>query len=140
MANLKRRTRTRGLAAVEAAIVLPLIVLVIMAVFEYGWMFIKSQQIAGAAREGARAGAKNGATSADADAAAEAIFAQVGLTSAHSISVSMGANPGEPVTVIVTLTYAGDAALTNFPLLPVPPTLVRTHTFAKEGPLPGSAP
>lgn len=134
MANLRRRTR--GLAAVEAAIVLPLIVLIIMAVFEYGWLFIKSQQIAGAAREGARTGAKYGATSGDANNAAEAIFTQVGLSSAHSIAVSMGANPGDPVTVSVTLTYAGDAALTNFPLLPVPATLLRTHTFAKEGPLP----
>ena len=136
MANLTRRRRSRGLAAVEAAILLPLIVLVVMAVFEYGWMLIKGQQIVGAAREGARAAAKDGGTVGTATTAADAVLTQVGLTAPHVVAAVVGTNPGDPVTVTVTLTYGSAWSLTHFPLLPVPPTLVRSATFAKEGPLP----
>ena len=134
MQRMNRRGRERGLAAVETAILLPLVVLIVMAVFEYGWLIIKSEQIAGAAREGARTGARYNTSVADATNAAEAVLTQVGLTCAHSVDVSMGVNPGDPVTVTITLPYDGSCSLTHFPLLPVPPSLVRQHTFAKEGP------
>lgn len=135
MASLNRRRASRGLAAVEAAILLPLILLLVMAVFEYGWMFIKSQQIASAAREGARVGATQNATAQNAHDAVKYMLTQMNMTCSYTIDIVMNSSPGDPVTVKITLPYDGACALTQFPLLPLPPTLVRSHTFAKEGPL-----
>ena len=51
------KARQSGLATIEMAMVLPLLMLLTLGVIEYGWMFLKSQQITNAARQGARAGA-----------------------------------------------------------------------------------
>ena len=44
----------RGIATVEMALVLPLLLLVTMGAIRYGWLFLKAQQITNAARMGAR--------------------------------------------------------------------------------------
>lgn len=44
----------RGIATVEMALVLPLLLLLTMGAIRYGWLFLKAQQITNAARMGAR--------------------------------------------------------------------------------------
>jgi Flp pilus assembly protein TadG len=50
----RRRRRERGAAAVEMAIVLPLLVLLLGGVIDFGWLFFNEIMLANAAREGAR--------------------------------------------------------------------------------------
>lgn len=51
-----RRETSRGGAAVEFALVLPIFMLLVMGALDYGYFFFSDQVVAGAAREGARAG------------------------------------------------------------------------------------
>ena len=60
--NIDRR---RGSLLVEAAIILPLLILVTFGVMEYGWMFVQYKHVTNAARHGARMAVK--ATIAKAD-------------------------------------------------------------------------
>jgi len=50
----RKENRSRGAAAVEAALVLPILLLVTFGGIRYGWFFLKTQQITNAARCGAR--------------------------------------------------------------------------------------
>lgn len=50
----QRKVRRRGMAAVEAALILPVILLVTFGAIKYGWLFLRAQQITNAARYGAR--------------------------------------------------------------------------------------
>ena len=55
--SIKRQLHRRdGLAVVEMAIVLPLLILLTFGMIEYGWLFLRSQEISNAARQGARIG------------------------------------------------------------------------------------
>jgi len=50
----RKEGRSRGAAAVELALVLPIMFLVTFGAIRYGWFFLKLQQITNAARCGAR--------------------------------------------------------------------------------------
>jgi Flp pilus assembly protein TadG len=43
MANMKRVSSRHGLATVETAIVLPVILLLTVGLIEYGWLLLKAQ-------------------------------------------------------------------------------------------------
>jgi len=49
------RRNTEGAAAVEFALLLPLLILILMAIVEYGYVFYVDVTVVNAAREGARA-------------------------------------------------------------------------------------
>jgi Flp pilus assembly protein TadG len=51
-----RRDPSRGGAAVEFALVLPIFLLLVMGALDYGYFFFSDQVVAAAVREGARAG------------------------------------------------------------------------------------
>jgi hypothetical protein len=80
------RRRGRGAVLVEAAFVLPVVLLTVFGVIEAGLFFATSSTTNNAARDGARYGAANFATSADRTVAADLIRDEVvdslgGLTS-----------------------------------------------------------
>ena len=56
MVNVRKQkaNRLHGAMLVEAALVLPLMLLVTFGAIKYGWLFLKAQQITNAARHGAR--------------------------------------------------------------------------------------
>ncbi len=49
-----RRSFRPGTAVVEAAFLLPLLLLILLGMIEYGWLYFNVQQITNAARQGAR--------------------------------------------------------------------------------------
>lgn len=53
--HLRRRNQSRGMAMVEMAIVMPLLLLLLFAIAEFGLAFIHWQAVSQSAREGARA-------------------------------------------------------------------------------------
>ena len=92
--------RERGAAAVEFALVLPILVLILFGVIEFGGVYNAQLMVTGAAREGAREMAVGG-DPADAEAAAVAAVVVAGAE-ALDVTVSPGTcTAGSDVTVTV---------------------------------------
>ncbi|WP_022910708.1 TadE/TadG family type IV pilus assembly protein [Aestuariimicrobium kwangyangense] len=108
---MKGRKGQRGAAAVEFALVLPVLLVLLLGIIEYGYQFFLYGSAAGAAREGARAMA---ISTKSADAVTKADLAFTNTTGKiGSIAVSPGGTctAGNPVVVTVTYNYSG---LTGF--------------------------
>ena len=120
---------------IEAALVLMLVLLVTFGAMEYGWMFLKAQEVTNAARHGARVAVRADATNPEVESGVDAFMAAAGITG-HSITISPGTviSPGEVVTVTVTAPYADGAELLGISFLPVPATLQSAVSMTKEGP------
>lgn len=136
--NPKTDRRKGGFAIVEAALLFPLLLVLMFGLIEYSWAFLKVQQLSGAARQGARIGITQPAVNGDVSTAIDTLMAKAGLAgSGYSVTITPAdvstALPGTSLTVEVTLTYA-NVALTGFPL-PLPTTLSGNITMIKEGPI-----
>jgi Flp pilus assembly protein TadG len=131
------RSRYRGVALAEAAIVLSLLMMLTLGALEYGWLFINAQQITNAARQGARI-----AILPDTGASGRA------TTEINRLLRNAGLNDDDPVVVVpesaslqdgvyvktvrVTVSTA-NLRLTHWDLLPVPPRIGCVITMAQEG-------
>lgn len=125
----RRRPRTRGQALVEFAIILPVFILVLSGILDFGFMLYSRMTVISAAREGARAGATADPTTVDSVARGAVSNAATGLVAASiTVTIScidqappatctwLGATPtgaaGDAVKVTVTYPYKS-----FFPLL-----------------------
>jgi Flp pilus assembly protein TadG len=140
MAKLRtiKNAGRRGAALVEAAIVTPLVMLLVMGCVEYGWMMLKAQDISNAARRGARAGALAWSTSSDINTAVSAAMTQAGLDSSGYVVTITPSDPttlssGANLTVRVSVPYANIGVI-NIALIPTPTNLRSTVVMAREGP------
>jgi Flp pilus assembly protein TadG len=89
MANVIRfQPGERGQAVIEFALTLPLLLLTVMGIFDFGLMFQKYEAVTNAAREGARIGVLPGYAPADARARALDYMAVSGMTLMPSGSVA----------------------------------------------------
>ena len=70
----------RGQAIIEMALTLPLLLLIVLGIFDFGLMFQKYEVVTNAAREGARVGVLPGYTTADAEVRAGQYLAVGGVT------------------------------------------------------------
>jgi Flp pilus assembly protein TadG len=136
-----RTTHRRGGILVEAALILPILISVIFGLIEYGWMFLKAQQIALAARDGARAGSLSGNTGANVTSAVDSRMTQAGITSGqYTLTVSPAPETlarGQTFTVTISANYgqtSGGLTILHLPLIPVPDRLSSSFTIAREGP------
>ena len=120
MFRMIRRTRERGAALVEFAVVLPLFVVLIFGVMEAGWLFAQQVEIRNAAREGARlavvdwgtAAAVAGETCNRADLSGAG--ATVTVTPSSTIDSEFDPPSPESVTVSVTKTYNSLTGVLDF--------------------------
>ena len=105
----------RGAAAVEFALVLPVLVALLLGIIEFGYAMYVQATIAGAAREGARALAINTSSTASAQSVAmQAALPAVTLNSSEisaDSSLCSTANPSAAVTVKINYPYSGIAGL-----------------------------
>jgi Flp pilus assembly protein TadG len=106
----KRQRRERGAAAVEFALVVPLLLILVLGIFEFGRAYNIQTTLSAAAREGVRVMAlENSASAARASTQAAAASA-VSLSDAQiTVSPSICPEPGPgatPATATVTVTYA----------------------------------
>lgn len=114
--RLVRRWRDRGAAAVEFALVVPILILFIFGSIEFGLAVNARTQVANAAREGVRLASLNYSVADVQTAATQALTGIAGtpvvtVTCANAAGVactigSAGA-PGNIATVTVTLPYTG---------------------------------
>ncbi len=136
MVNLTLRHERRGTVAVEMALLLPLLLLILFGMLEYGSLFWRAQQIGAVSRQGARIGAMPSGTSAAVTSAVDTMMTNYGL---GGTGYSVTLNPADPAgmaagasfTVTISVPYTA-IQLTNFPV-PTPTTLVRATTMVKEG-------
>jgi len=138
MERLKQALRRRGVATVEMALVLPLLLMLTFGMIEYGWMFLKSQQVTNAARQGARIAARADATTIDTVTSIATTMEDAGLAaSGYQVNVTPGdvasLESGQLLTVAVSVPY-GNVRLLAMPLIPTPGSLQASTTMAKEGP------
>lgn len=130
--------RCRGSTIVEAAIVLPLLLLVIFGLIEYGSMFLRLQQIENVARQAARTAATPDATAAQITTLITTMMTSAGLGGSGYTATVIPADPsaaevGTQLSVKIEITYA-NISITKAPLIPVPTKVARTVVMAKEGP------
>ena len=132
--------RRRGSTLVEAAIVLPLLILVIFGLIEYGSLLLRLQQIENVTRQAARYAATPDATQSATTTLVSTLMTTAGMpnsSSHYTVTTSptdIGtAVRGDRITVTVSITYT-NIAITRSSLIPVPTTVSRTVVMAKEGP------
>jgi Flp pilus assembly protein TadG len=141
-----RRRHSRGTEVVEAAILLPLLLMLVLGAIEYGWLLYNVQQITNAARQGARIailphlGAESEARTVLTDPAT-GLLAKTGLLDdlvSGYPTFTYTTIPGDPegrreVTVQIRVSTA-NLCLINAPsLIPMPAMIGATVTMAKEG-------
>ncbi len=104
-----------GGAAVEFAIVLPVLLLLVLGAIDWGWYFFVEQVVTNAAREGARAGSLQGGTLSDAEDQCQAYLTAASLDPSKITGACTGTATtvsGAPA-VQVTVSYAS-GSLTGF--------------------------
>ncbi len=125
--------RSRGIASLEFVIIMPVLLILLFGVMEYGWMMTKSGELVNAAREGARVGARPDATVADINTVVDTRMGDAGMTG-YTTTITTATDVGDPVTVQVTVPYDGGVELIGFFLVPVPGNLQASVSMSKEGP------
>lgn len=136
---VKRLKREKdGLATIETALVIGLLVLLTFGVMEYGWMFYRMAQVNNVARSGAREAILPDASDASVQSTVSSLMAEWDMGgSGYSLSVTPGGIDqlarGEHVYVTVEVPYA-NVQLMGLPIFPLPENLTATAAMAKEGP------
>ena len=131
---LAKRDGRRGAAAVEFALVLPLLVTVLFGVIEYGWVFYQNFNVASSVRDGLRVGVTV-ALAASPDPKASAIkktqdlLTGVGINPA-SVTINAtynGSPPSKTLTLSASMPYK---AIIGF--VPAPSTIAYSMTMLLE--------
>lgn len=110
---MSRATRDRGAAAVEFALVLPLLLILVFGIIDFGFMVNRASLINNAARDGAREGSLHGTKSEVAAVATAALGGVPGATvavtckkpDASACGVNYDAAIASGGTTVVTITY-----------------------------------
>lgn len=125
--------RRRGIASLEFVLILPVLLVLLFGVIEYGWMLAKQGELVNATREGARVGARTDSTPADIQDTVDTRLAQAGITG-YTTNITPGSERGDIVTVSVSVPYSGGLELTGLSFIPVPGQLSAEVSMNKEGP------
>ena len=99
-------TNQRGAAAVEFALLLPVLIMVLFGIIEFGIALSRQQVLATASREGARLGIRQSVprpTAADIQALARRVFTQAGVTGVTPMIAVTGAGGPSGTDLIVTV-------------------------------------
>lgn len=136
-----KRQRIRGMAMVELMIILPLLLLLLFAITEFGVMFGRWQNLSNAAREGARTAVVFRTTCTASTVETEvrdtvkSYASSLGMTVLDSDIIVTGACAGANTNSIVTVTHAYSfSVLANLaPSLSSTINLVGSSTMRNEG-------
>lgn len=132
--------RERGAAAVEFALVVPLLLVLVFGIISYGYMLSFRQAISQGAAEGARSGAvwasayepgQDADRIAAARASVDEALGSYGVGCSDGATCSVAISPcGSARCVVVTVSYpyAAEPLTPDIPLVPLPSTLSFTST------------
>ena len=122
----EEQNKERGAAAVELALIAPLLFLLVFGIIEFGFIFNRWITVTHAAREGVRIYALPGKTAADGEAAGEAaapdLAGSVDCTASPATPVG-----GQPVEVTCSTDYDLDLYIYSSPV-----TLTSTANMSRE--------
>lgn len=143
ISKLLTKRQRRGAAIIEAALVIPILILLTLGALKYGWIYYRLQQATNVTRQAARLAIRPWATNSGVEAEIDSQMALAGMAYAdvaYSKSVSCEITAGNAVTVSLTLpTSSNKIDIMQFggplPLLPTPRDLVISVTMSKEGPI-----
>ena len=129
----RQRPRSRGAEVLEMALIMPILLLLIFGMIEFGWFFYLQHNLQAAAREGARTGAMLNATDTDAVNKATAFLGAANLNAGSFAITSTTA--GDTVTVTVQATWGQVGILHLHPFIPIPDSKVirGAAVMRKEG-------
>ena len=104
--RMNRTSCRRGAAMVEFALILPVLVLILFGVIEFGRMVMVHQVLVNASREGARLAVLPGTTSAQVQNTIDGYMASAGITG-HTATFPDPNTipPGQSLTVSVSVPY-----------------------------------
>jgi Flp pilus assembly protein TadG len=133
------KEKWRGIAVVETAVVLPILLMVTFAAIKYGWILYKRQIVTNAARQIARVAIRSGDRTADIAAMVAAVRTDADgddmLPGATFSVVPAGGNQAKEGQVVVTVTIpTANVDLITFKWLPTPTDIEAKVTMCKEGP------
>ncbi|HEX8511258.1 MAG TPA: TadE family protein [Propionibacteriaceae bacterium] len=114
--TMRRQNRERGAAAVEFALVVPLLLMLMLGIAEFGRAYSTQTILSGAAREGVRVMALQNSTSAARTAAIAAAAptlslttSQIGITtSPTSTPISCASGGQTTITITYSMPYLSD--------------------------------
>ncbi len=129
------RGHEHGTAAVEFALLLPLLVLLLFGIVEFGLALYRHQVLATASREGARAGIRQtvpSPTVAEIERVARNVLTQAGVAGAAVVAVTgAGGASGTDLTVTVETPYRFFVLPNTVPGLSGP-VILRSRTVMKH--------
>ena len=106
--------KRRGAAAVEMAIVTPVLLTFLFGIIEFGWMFSIKNTLVNAAREGARFGALEGTTVDEIEAVVVDALEPMGLSGKATINVVEPSEDDPIVTVTASVTQSQVSLVGNY--------------------------
>ena len=127
----KLQRRRRASAAVEMAVVTPVLLTILFGIIEYGWMFSVQQQLVAAAREGSREASLPGATVAEVQGVVDDYLEPTGIDGV-SVNVEVDGEGLPNGRVDLSVPYA-DVSLLGGYFGPVDFNLTAHSTMRKEG-------
>ena len=135
LALKKRLKEKRGVALIETAIVMLLLILITFGIMEYSWLFHRIQQMNGIARAGARQAVLPDSTLLAVQTSVQAVANAHGIYG-YTMTITPGdivvLGSGELITVTVEVPYE-NVKLLGGALFPMPSPLRAAVTMAKEG-------
>ena len=130
-----------GVVTIEAALVLPILILITLAGLQYGWLFLKYQEITNVARHAVRYATRPDVSFADAEGNITTLMTSLDLNQyilvndVDWVPEAPDYDPAGPVGNALYAQVSIDAAavdIINF--FPVPQKLTAVATMSKEGP------
>jgi Flp pilus assembly protein TadG len=129
------RHARRGIESIEAAIALPLILLVIFSGFEYSWALLRTVQLDHAARLGARHAALDGSTAVAVQTRVGDSLEALGISGAQ-VTIDPAqpelAAPGTAISVRVEVPYGSVGLLGLNRLMPLPSSISGHASMIRE--------
>lgn len=104
----------RGAAAVEMAMVMPVLFLMLFGIIEFGWMLSVQNSLVNAAREGARIGALLGYGADDMQARVTEVLTPMGLQDKVSVTITEATPESPDVGVELSVQRSQISLLQNF--------------------------
>jgi hypothetical protein len=140
--DMKKRilSNRSGMAMVEFALILPLLMLLLLGTMEMGWMFFRMHEISSIAREAARVAIRPDSTNATVATRVSGLTEDLGFDT-YTLTVVpdniAALNAGQQIQVTLEVPYS-EAGLFSTGLVRLPGTLRARATMAKEGAYGGS--